>query len=633
MHCQNIRSECKKTEGKDTTLSIMIPDPASSTEATEKSAVDATGLPTLVSFYAGDKYYYDAADALRRDCERLGIPHHIEEISAEGLDWGQICRIKIDFYRRMHKRYGAIFWVDVDTRLMHLPEVLRNCAFDMAGFGGRYRYIRDYDPHTIARFWVPSFLFFGGSDAAGRFIELMARIDSEANCSVTDDWVLHEAWIRHDEQLSIGFLPPNMVNRSGNLVEPHHILVFGDSGNVKSFRSQVVQHERKLDQPGIRSMVLGAESVDAMKAGDRQTALLLTRRAAAINPADEESIIRLSRYLKISGERIEAGAVLEENLRQYPRNYGVREELVKRFVELKDFGQAEEQLDHLRNSPDLKIAARAASIAYEVSLDKRAKEAGIADKQRPQMWWMKTPYPGNFGDILSPWVVEHVGGVPPRFGQREAGLLAIGSIIKFATGRSTVWGSGTPRLGDALSADARYLAVRGPITRSEVLASGGNCPEVYGDPGLLLPRFIPHPSRKPRYRLGFIRHVNHNACPLEFDGVLDIRLSGVGEEFLHHVVAQITDCERIISTSLHGVIVSHAYGIPARWAEFGDDAGRLAGDGTKFEDYFLSVKVPVQTPLDLSGVTTLDESLARHVDSSVDITFDGDRLINAYLEK
>jgi hypothetical protein len=56
-------------------------------------------------------------------------------------------------------------------------------------------------------------------------------------------------------------------------------------------------------------------------------------------------------------------------------------------------------------------------------------------------------------------------------------------------------------------------------------------------------------------------------------------------------VNQLTSCEAILSSSLHGLIIAGAYGIPAARISFGEDIG---GDGTKFVDYFESVQMPSQ---------------------------------------
>lgn len=589
-----------------------------------------TGLPTLVSFYAGDAYYSSAAERLKADCVRLGMPHCIEKLDAAGLEWDQICRLKIDFYRRMHAKFGAILWVDVDTRLLDIPEVLESCNFDIAGFCGRFRYIRDYDPYETTRFWIPAVLYFGGTIKAARFIELMNDAERSATTRVTDDWVLHETWTTHGDQLSVGLLSPELIVRDSAVATESSVFVIGESGNVSSFRQQVEQHQRRIDSPSLRSRVLGAEATDAMKAGDNVGALRLAQRSATALPSDPEAVVRLSRYLKLNKQGAESQGVLTTYLERTPDESAVREELLRRLQEQKDFKGCRAQIEHLLLNEDVSVRARAKSAAYDVSLDERAAAAGIPDSSRVSMWWMKTPYPGNFGDILSPWIVEKVSGVPAKFGRRDSSLLAIGSIIRFATEKSTVWGSGAPRMSDRLSSEARYKAVRGPLTRDLVLESGGRCPAIYGDPGLLLPRYLPRMNRQPTYKLGFIRHVSQNAIDLKFDGVKDIRLAGVGESTIERVVDDVLDCEMILSTSLHGIIVANAYGIPARWCTFADDGSSIAGDGLKFADYFLSVGLPIQTVHPLKVTDVLGEHLARLCPSSVTIDFDEERLLDTF---
>ena len=117
----------------------------------------------------------------------------------------------------------------------------------------------------------------------------------------------------------------------------------------------------------------------------------------------------------------------------------------------------------------------------------------------PLFWW-GSPNATNFGDYLSKVVVERLAHVrlpdaPASLSSNRRLLLAVGSIIHFARDGDVVWGSGFRE--SPLREDRRYRtldvrAVRGPISRDDLLQMGIACPEVYGDPALLLPRLCPN---------------------------------------------------------------------------------------------------------------------------------------------
>src|SRR5262245_31354546 len=107
-------------------------------------------------------------------------------------------------------------------------------------------------------------------------------------------------------------------------------------------------------------------------------------------------------------------------------------------------------------------------------------------------FWCRIPSRANFGDAVTPWLIRRITGRVPMFTAPEAPALkyfVTGSIIAHAGRHSTVWGSGIMNWSDAISSEAALVAVRGPLTRERALACGAACPEVYGDPALLLPRF------------------------------------------------------------------------------------------------------------------------------------------------
>jgi hypothetical protein len=272
--------------------------------------------------------------------------------------------------------------------------------------------------------------------------------------------------------------------------------------------------------------------------------------------------------------------------------------------------------------------AYARSVLFELDLDRRAAEAGFADEARPGLWWMAGPYPGNFGDILNPYVVERLSGIPPKRARAGSGILAIGSVIKFARHGTQVWGTGTPRMTDKLDPNANYRAVRGPMTRDLVLKSGGQAPEIYGDPALLLP-LIFKPAVEKKHRLGLIRHYSHIPIPLKLQNVHDISILRVGYDDIEEFISEMMACERILSTSLHGLIVAHAYGIPTRWCDMGKMGRRVAGDGIKFHDHYATLGISTEGPLDLSAFDVISDQLAELCTEVATKPVNADKLLEA----
>ena len=74
---------------------------------------------------------------------------------------------------------------------------------------------------------------------------------------------------------------------------------------------------------------------------------------------------------------------------------------------------------------------------------------------------------------------------------------------------------------------------------------------------------------------------------------------------------EVSECEHIISTSLHGLIVAQAYGIPVGWAVMSTSETQIPGGNTKFEDYFASVGLKDVEPFDLAGIGTVHADHAR----------------------
>lgn len=191
--------------------------------------------------------------------------------------------------------------------------------------------------------------------------------------------------------------------------------------------------------------------------------------------------------------------------------------------------------------------------------------------------------PHNYGDLLTPFLLS---GLRIRYrkanGHSTADAIMVGSIARFARSGMRVMGSGFIHESDPVCNKARYLWVRGPLSRGKILAAGGACPEIYGDAAWLLPELI-KPADK-LHDVGLVPHyVDHADMVAMNTGMPVVDLL---QPDIRAVTNAITSFRTVISSSLHGVIVAHAYGIPAAWVPVSD---RLKGDGFKFRDHYASI--------------------------------------------
>ena len=195
----------------------------------------------------------------------------------------------------------------------------------------------------------------------------------------------------------------------------------------------------------------------------------------------------------------------------------------------------------------------------------------------PAFWFTGSP---NFGDILSEVILREVWGTEPvRVSASFSGkALGAGSILHRAVPGDVVWGSGLIQRQKFDGRGIQFAVVRGPRTRSCI---DGDVREQYGDPGILLPTFYtPRPLGR-RYDIGVVPHaVDKDAMALGDSEVLSIDIE---EHDWRLTVDRIAACDIIISSSLHGIVVAEAYGIPAVWVQPTDG---LKGGAFKFHDYY-----------------------------------------------
>jgi pyruvyltransferase len=243
----------------------------------------------------------------------------------------------------------------------------------------------------------------------------------------------------------------------------------------------------------------------------------------------------------------------------------------------------------------------------------------LGKKKIYALWWESK----NWGDALNPVLIRHLSGREPFLVQeypenlnQEPVYTVIGSILQWPVlqnekllRNTIIWGTGFITESGRLHGKPRQIcAVRGPLTRDNILRTGIPCPEIYGDPALLYPG-IYQPDITKKWKLGIIPHYvdKENTHLKKFKNFPDIKVIDI-EAPINTVVDQICSCTSIASSSLHGIIIADAYGVPSVYLKISD---RVLGNGFKFRDYFASVGRSETEPLIVSEHTTIYDILDR----------------------
>jgi pyruvyltransferase len=210
----------------------------------------------------------------------------------------------------------------------------------------------------------------------------------------------------------------------------------------------------------------------------------------------------------------------------------------------------------------------------------------------------------NIGDGINPLVFSHFIKAPLTYGNVHWGstqarneldycIYGIGSILgMIPSSRSVdiVCGSGFIKSDMVPLPVHKIISVRGPLTRKKYLDAGMECPEQYGDLALLFRYIIPPPlTFSKKYKVGLIPHFVDKTLPIVQQArekgwkIIDICQAETPRKFIE----EIHECELILSSSLHGIILADSYGIPAYHTNLSNN---VIGGEFKFCDYYSSVE-------------------------------------------
>jgi pyruvyltransferase len=217
-------------------------------------------------------------------------------------------------------------------------------------------------------------------------------------------------------------------------------------------------------------------------------------------------------------------------------------------------------------------------------------------------WWLGC----NYGDMLTPYLLEKLSGKKVLWSYpspRCTPVAATGSILsQNDIAFCSVWGCGVESFNVAPHVPKEVFAVRGRLSKQYIVSSGGYCPDVFGDPALLLP-LIYKPKIKRKYKFGIVPHWTDTQKVVDECGdnpdVLIIPMTDGVEK----VIDSICSCDQILSSSLHGLITADAYQIPNKWVLFGNS---VPGKGFKFKDYWSGVYVEPSDPIDMRNKISIE---------------------------
>lgn len=247
------------------------------------------------------------------------------------------------------------------------------------------------------------------------------------------------------------------------------------------------------------------------------------------------------------------------------------------------------------------------------------------EKQRVYWWEPKNKKP-NIGDHVAYDLVNRVlaqkGKLISDKLDSSKKLVSVGSVLHFANTGDAIWGTGLNKKIDDDKNRFRSLdvrAVRGPKTKAYLNNRGIDVPDVFGDPAILLPFFYPKAlmegqAQKRPYIV--INHMNDDMAQYkghESELVTPMQYPG---SFIEAIV----NSEFVISSSLHGVIIAEAYGVPAVFLDSNSGESMF-----KYEDYFGGTNRS-----SVPKVTSVEEGLSVVRQTPPDLSAQAIRLYQAF---
>ena len=224
----------------------------------------------------------------------------------------------------------------------------------------------------------------------------------------------------------------------------------------------------------------------------------------------------------------------------------------------------------------------------------------------------------NFGDDVATELIAKITQCETRWAPAtQADVVAIGSIIQSfnSSGKSwetrwhrlfkkrqIVWGSGLIQPQKSYIKHADICALRGPLTAKFLGLAKQTLP--YGDPGVLFSKYFG--AKTQSTEMGVVLHYSHQKkwknLLKDYDNIKII----LAEDEPSRVINSISQCRKIISSSLHGLIAADSFNIPNIYSQFDEP---LKGKYFKFYDYALGVEREPHNPKPIRNLKDFENLL------------------------
>ena len=203
--------------------------------------------------------------------------------------------------------------------------------------------------------------------------------------------------------------------------------------------------------------------------------------------------------------------------------------------------------------------------------------------------------PYNLGDylgrIICLYMLNLKGIKIDKYISKKKHLFTVGSNILGGKTHgnyqdTTIWGSGVLKMPTRRDCFFQGLsrrkldirAVRGPLTKGVLDKLGHKCPEVYGDPAILMP-LIYQPTVEKRYSYSVVCQFVHERRFREQHP--NEHIVSMNTNDYKAVIDEIVASNVVYTSSLHGIILAEAYGVPAVFF-------RQLKNDFKYYDYYFS---------------------------------------------